>query len=236
MAAQRGYTADFIERKLGVAKALNDGGCGGDYADACLIIATLISGVAADIWPGENIDRKRFIEVWVKHAEPALRPNRVSLSLLVRRLRKHHRTSEAQAVEAMRPAAFKGANAYRLLTGDDDADVQEVRTQCASISEEFVRNRTYPVIFYEHVRSDLVHENHFGARVSGAAMVSGSSAISYANKSDLNALGDPPQRLIHFHMPWLIEVARSIATNAQVDVATPPQVPAKWWAPTKAAV
>ena len=32
---------NYVDRKLALAHALNEGQCGGDYSDACVIISTL---------------------------------------------------------------------------------------------------------------------------------------------------------------------------------------------------
>src|SRR5512138_640924 len=73
---------DFVERKIVVAQALDRGECGGSYAEACIIMASVISGIASDLWPGKGLDRKRFVELWARYADPALSPNLISVPLL----------------------------------------------------------------------------------------------------------------------------------------------------------
>lgn len=64
---------DFVERKIGTAVMLDDGQCNGSYSDACVLLSSLISGIAAELWPGDGIDRARFIELWIRYADPTLR-------------------------------------------------------------------------------------------------------------------------------------------------------------------
>lgn len=52
----------FVERPLAVAAALEQGACGGSYAEACVLVSSLISAVASFVWPGQRMDRKRFVE------------------------------------------------------------------------------------------------------------------------------------------------------------------------------
>jgi len=61
-----------VERKLKVAEALAEGQCGGSYADGCILLSCIISGIAADLWSGKGIDPKRFIEVWARYADESL--------------------------------------------------------------------------------------------------------------------------------------------------------------------
>jgi hypothetical protein len=223
----------YVDKKLALAHALNEGQCGGDYSDACVVISTLLSGIAADLWPGEGIDRKRFVEVWVCYADPKLFPLRVSVPLLVRGLRNRKQFKGAQEVQLFRPNCFGAGYETRVLTGDDDADELDVLQACPSLKADFVRNRTYPVVFYEHIRCDLVHENHLGTRAAGVPMTVRPAAVSYVNVLDPRAPGHS-QRRIHFHLPFLEDVARSVATNAEADLhkaPLPKPTPNGWWAP-----
>jgi hypothetical protein len=54
---------NFARRKLDVAKALNEGKCGGSYGDACIITGAVLSAIAATLWP-DRIDGVRFVELW----------------------------------------------------------------------------------------------------------------------------------------------------------------------------
>jgi hypothetical protein len=72
----------FSLKKLAVAKGLNEGLINGSYVEAVLISCGLLSGIASEIWPGENIDRKRFIELLVKYDNSNL-ASRISLPLII---------------------------------------------------------------------------------------------------------------------------------------------------------
>src|ERR687889_761799 len=79
---------EWIRGRISLAKRLDGGECGGSYGDAMLILSALLSGQAADMWPGTGKDRRRFIEVWSTLAAPDLNPNLVSVPLLLADLKR----------------------------------------------------------------------------------------------------------------------------------------------------
>lgn len=121
-----GTFSDWISSRAAVAQRLSDGQCGGTYAEAILITSSLISGMAADLWPGDRIDRFRFVEFWARFAHPELNANLISLPLLLDTLRGSDRPTEAEAVRLLRPEAFNplGIPEARVVTGET-ADAAE---------------------------------------------------------------------------------------------------------------
>src|SRR4051812_45553630 len=109
--------SDFVNDKLRVAEALAAGGCGGGYVDAVIIMASLVSAMASDLWPGTGIDRRRFVELWVRYGEPEAR--RVSVPLLTQFLRDTGRSSEADMITASHPLELFRAGSTSVLVGDD---------------------------------------------------------------------------------------------------------------------
>jgi hypothetical protein len=215
----------YVDARLAVAEALGNGAGGGDYSDACTLIAALISGIAADLWPGEGKDRKRFVELWSRHASSAIDPNMISVPLLRRWLRENGRIAESEDLAKARPKVFGGGYNSRVVTSaESDMTEAEVQRLCPSLTLRQIRDWSYPVIFYAHVRSPLVHEAHLGDRAAGAPMTERDEvAVSYVNRSGT--------RQLHFHLPWLIEIARSIAHAAEPSVNPRPLPdPSRWWA------
>lgn len=229
MTSQPSQYAKYVDHKLSLAARLGGGDCGGDYSDACILVAALISGIAADLWPGASKDRRRFVETWVRHGIGDANAIRISIPLLARRLRRKERFAEATSVEAMRPAAFGAGNASKILTGEQvDATESEVMQACSTLSLRDIRDRSYPVVFYEHVRSTLVHEYHLDSRSAAVPMTEQTAAVSYVNVITDDGINS--KRRIHFHLPWLIELARSIAASAQAQMPSRPlATPTPWW-------
>jgi hypothetical protein len=217
-----------VDARLAVAEKLGNGASGGDYSDSCTLIAALISGIAADLWPGEGKDKNRFVEVWSRYASSAIDPNMISVPLLRRWLTENGHTVESARLAKARPQVFGGGYDSRVITSaESDMTEAEVQGHCPSLTLKQIRNWSYPVVFYAHVRSPLVHEAHLGDRAAGTPMTEREEvAVSYVNRSGT--------RRLHFHLPWLIEVARSIAHAADPSVnARPLPDPPVWWATPK---
>jgi len=219
--------SSFCARPLQVAQRLASGECGGSYIEACLLISGVISGAASITWPGEGKDRKRFVEVWVRYANPALNPNRISVPLLLRWLMKQNRTNDAQRLKALHPRMFGLGYNTRIVTGDDiDADEGLICSTLPNLLLSEVRAYSYPSIYYRHVRSALTHEYELTDHSTPYPMTTRPAGVSYANQ----LVGTASQRRIHFEVPWLVDVATSIAANVETLLAggQPPE-PSVWW-------
>lgn len=221
---------NIVERKLGVVQAPAEGQCGGSYSDACILISGMVSGIAADLWPREGIDKKRFIEVWARYADPALSPLLISTPLLVDFLRRNRRVQEAKTIEALRAQAFGPGHQSRVVTSADvDIPEQETLSVCPQLGPGGVRAYSYPAVFYQHVRSALVHEYHLGDAATTWPMTKSEASVSYANVVDWKK-PSRQYRQIHYHIPWLLEVVRSIAKNTQTVLESAPlPSPTPWW-------
>lgn len=219
-----------VERRLGVALALAKGQCGGSYSDACILISSIVSGIAADLWPGPSIDRRRFIEAWAQYADPTLSPLLVSTPLLAESLRQAGRSAEAEVLEALRPLAFGPGHRSRVVIGPDvDMSEQEILTACPGLTLHMVRAQSYPAVFYSHVRSALVHEYHLGDAATTWPMTERESGVSYANVVDSRS-PSRQYRQIHYHIPWLADMVQSIARSAESSIASAPlPPPLRWW-------
>lgn len=217
-----GFSA-FCARPLEVAQRLASGECGGSYVEACILISSVISGAASLTWPGDRKDRKRFVEIWVRYADPALNANRISVPLLRQWLLEQKRTSEAHRLEALRRQMFGLGYDARVVTGDDvDADESLIRSTLPNLSVPEVRAQSYPSIYYRHVRSALTHEYEFTDKSTPYTMTMRPAGVSYANHSS--------QRRIHFEVPWLVAVASSIAARVETLLAGGrPTEPSVWW-------
>lgn len=221
---------ELVERRLTVVQALAANQCGGSYGDACILISSLISGMAAGLWPGKHIDQSRFVEVWARYADPSQLPNQVSVPLLAKSLRTEGRVAVAEVLEARRDQLFGEGYSKRVLTGLEvdlaEADVLRISPGLA-LSD--VRGYSYGAVFYEHVRSALVHEYHLGAMASDWTMTRKDAGISYVNFSSSSDTFDIERR-IYYHIPWLLAQVRSIARLVEPVLATGPIArPKPWW-------
>lgn len=205
----------FVTEKLRVADALAKGGCGGDYIDAVMIMAALISGIASDVWPGTGNDKRRFVELWIEYSGPEARL--VSVPLLTQWLRDEGRAPEAVAIEEVHQPEYFWAGSTSVLAGEDvDMGERQILALLPSIAVRDLRRHSYPVTFYEHVRCAGVHEYQVGRNASPRPMTFRSVGISYVNE----LIGqDHVKRHIHFHASWLHAFVGSLVETGRRESA-----------------
>ncbi len=175
--------ASFIGNKIDVSLALYSGGCGAGYSEAAIILASLFSGIAADIWPGENRDRNRFVELWSSYADPALGSNKISIAFVVQHLREKGDFIKAEQLEASRPKMFGTGYPTKVLIGDEtDMPENEVLKVCSKLDTKTIRSFSYGALFYKHVRCGLVHEFHLTEFADERSMTRRSHSVSYSNQ------------------------------------------------------
>ncbi len=109
---------------------------------------------------------------------------------------------------------FGLGNSSLVLRGSDvDMTEVELLKLPLGVSAKQLREHSYPAIFYKHVRSNLAHEyklsddeaSHFATRLE--------ASVSYVNRYDPDE-AELSRRMIHFHIEWLANVSRSIASNS----------------------
>lgn len=209
----------FVKKKLALVQCLVGGGCGGGYGEAVLLVAGLLSGISADLWPRKRIDKARFVELWSQYGDPIHSPNRISVPLLVEHLKRTGHDTEAATIEAARRGMFGAGHQSRVVTADEvDSTESEVLALCSTLTPKAVRAFSYGVVFYEHVRSAMVHEFHFGPQAVGVPMTDRQADVSYSNRLDLHTRAQ--RRLIHFHMPWLVSLVDGVTANVDPVLST----------------
>ena len=189
---------------------------------AYLILCSALSALAAEVWAGERIDLKRFVELLKEYAPPDLGTTRISIPLLIGYLRTMGKTVEMKQIEKV----FLDCCGSLVLTGDDvDKTENEILGVCKTISPADMRACSYANFLYREVRSGYAHEYKPGKRADSRPMTQRlESRISYGNWAD------DPDRHIHFHINWLAKL--SIATAEEIDRVAgtiPRSVPMKWW-------
>src|SRR6266542_6289189 len=83
----RSHLMEFTERKLRLPSRLDAGEEGGSYGDGILIISSVLSACASQLWSGRGIDKERFVELWARYANADARPLLISVPLLLQALR-----------------------------------------------------------------------------------------------------------------------------------------------------
>lgn len=97
---------------------LDGGQCNGSYADACVLLSSLLSGIAAELWPGtDRIDARRFVELWTRFCLSELQAIQISVPLLRRSFLESGRDRDAKVLEERRPDMFTLGHGSLVLRG-----------------------------------------------------------------------------------------------------------------------
>ena len=212
----------WIRGKTAIAERLAAGECGGAYAEAVIILSSAISAIAADAWPGERIDRKRFVELFKDFCNPTLHPVRISVPLLIGYLRGSGKAAEERVIRER----FMDFVPSRVLTGDDtDQEESTILSCCPTLAPKEVREFSYANVLYREVRSAFVHQYRSGGKADPWPLTEESEdSISYGNW-----YGEP-DRHIHFPVGWIRLVAESTADAVDQKGSAIPMVhPVVWW-------
>jgi hypothetical protein len=225
VAAQKWHRA-WVRQKCDIAGRLARGEAGAGYAEAVILLCAAVSALSAEVWPGTGKDRARFVELLVRFGSFRDLCMTVSVPLLVHDLQALARDSEATA---LRRAASLPDSA-RVLTGPEVDRVEaDVLAVCPSLDVSYVRKFSYAALLYQEVRSSYAHEYRPGASANSIPMTMATGqAASYVNQ-----LREPTltriDRTIHFHVPWLIDLADDLATAVDSAASLPLPEPSLWW-------
>jgi hypothetical protein len=220
------WRTDWVSEKVALATRLGSGECGGSYAEAVIVLCGVLSAMAAERWPGQFKDRKRFVELLYRYADADLNPTRIAVPLLIANLGATNRTSEQRILqEALMPRSDT-----RVIVGDEvDRSESEIVGLCSSLNAELLRRFCYATLLYEDIRSSYAHEYMPGPRTDSWGMGSthAQGRVSYTNRMNMGS--STVERLIYFNATWLANVALSVERNIRPLV--PDRAFSQWWLP-----
>lgn len=221
------WRCDWVTEKCEIASALARGEAGGSYSEAAILVCAALSALAAEVWPGRNIDRARFIELLVRLGPTPDLLMTISIPLLVRHI---DLTSSKPSAKLLRDK-FLPFSETRVITGPEvDKTEGEVLSICSDFTPKDIRKFSYACLLYEEVRSAYAHEYKPGTRADSWPMtMSEGQSVSYVNRL-LSPCIPEAGRFIHFHIASLAKLAVDIARNIDIHRSTlPQQTPAIWW-------
>ena len=79
----KNWFTNWVKKKIEIASKLNDGELGGGYAESMIILSAVISTLSSMVWPGKNIDPKRFIQLLKVFSNTIPETTRISIPLSV---------------------------------------------------------------------------------------------------------------------------------------------------------
>jgi len=214
--------AKWANSKAEIAERLERQEAGGSYSEAIIVLCATLSAMAAEVWPGERIDRKRFVQLLIQFSNQPPFAATISVPLLVSFLRIDGRNVEVAALKS----ALLNFGGSRVVTGKHvDRGEDDVLTICPSIQRSQLRKHSYANILYERVRSPFIHEYRPGAKTSSWPMTDYADAkVSYVNWID------DPDRHIFIHTKWLVSLVREVGIRADLEQKSFPRaMPSSWW-------
>ena len=215
---------DFLLKKLAVAKGLNEGLINGSYVEAVLISCGLLSAIASEIWPGENIDRKRFIELLVKYDNSNL-ASRISLPLIINDSSVFpNRQLAINLLKNKFPDLFIES---KILTCEIDPQIEDLILILNQASIPFdstkIKRYSYANLVYKELRCGFSHEYKAGVNSSNNSQSRKKDIlVSYFNTIDSDT------RTIHFHFIFFYSIIYNIANIIDFE-NTPLETPDYWW-------
>ncbi len=215
------WRKNWVEKKNNIALRLNSGECGGSYGESVIILCTVLSALAAEVWPGESKDRARFVELLKEFAPIRYEVTKISIPLLVEHLKNNQRNEESEIIRK----AFLSCDPSLVLTGDDiDKSETEIMKLCNTLKLKDLRHHSYANLLYTEVRSGYAHEYKTGELADPWPMTQREAFISYVNWAC------KPDRHIHFHIGWIAELSLSIVEVIdQIGNTLPRNDPQNWW-------
>jgi len=185
-------------------------------------LCAALSALAAEVWPGMNIDRRRFVQFLKRFAAPGLNATSISVPILAASLRRRRKRGPLKRLRQ----AYLNYNPSQVLTGRDvDGSEREIFLVCPSLKRKEVRECSYANLLYRELRSGYVHEYRpRGKTVSWPMTRDRDSHVSY-----FNWINDP-DRYIHFHVTWLSALTTTSARAVdEISHRLPLRKPRRWW-------
>ncbi len=147
---------EWYQDRLDIADAIVDTFGDEGLFDAEILLCCAMSALAARIWPGERIDRFRYVQLFVDFAPDPAEVKRISVPRLHEKLKaKKEEIASAQVLESRFLAGLED----RVLTGPEiDQSEQTLTALLPAISLGRLREASYAAILYQDLRCGLVHE------------------------------------------------------------------------------
>jgi hypothetical protein len=216
----------FVEQKIKTAQAIAAGCCGGTYAEGSLILCSIISAMSAIAWPGDHIDKKRFVEIITRYPLE-IDPKKVSRPLLVQD------GKVCNLRIGISEKAFK-------LTEANDLNEEDVVKLCPDLKLAEIRKYSYAHLLYEQIRCSYAHEYRIGQKASDHDSIRQKLNINESDISYVYTNRDNPtsRQVIHFPLKWIASVAEGVARGLDIEPSKKGKipfeelflgVPTPWW-------
>lgn len=152
----RQWTENRVEIADGIMQLMRPGLS--PVFDAEVILCCALAATAHAAWPGERIDRKRFVQLLVDHCDTVPNPTTISIGVLRKNLKDAGKDSMEEAV---RHGLWQTSDPFcsrNFRAAEVDCDEASIQKAFPNLTLKELRKASYANILYEDLRCGLVHE------------------------------------------------------------------------------
>jgi len=184
------------------------------YADLALILTAVISGCAAQRWPGRNIDTKRFVELLVMHSEPEDHCDYISIPALL---------SSQFIQEADTPWGVPGKEVRIFRDDEVDMPLSEARSKYPGLGVSDLKKHSYSYLLYSWLRCGYAHEYCASDNTTEFPPSRDRARLSYIGRHQKDGT---IRRMTAFHLDYILSLAQYHVDHIAEH---PEPLPVKWW-------
>lgn len=202
---------EILLARVALAESLHNHQRATFYDEGILLCSVLIA-CAAQRWPGEDVDRKRFVELLVRHSRDEMMCSWVSLPMLIRR----------GVIEETMPALSLPSKDNVWRDVDVDHPIATVLESRADLSPIEAKRCSY---------ANLIYDWHAGGYPTISAALSPITCVPTGRKRSRVSYfkQDPPSKsdwFVGLSITYLYELAKH---HAAIVVEHAEARPLKWW-------
>jgi len=202
----------FLQGRIDLIRDL-DNNSSVHYADKVLIVSAVLSACASHRWPGQKIDKKRFVELLVKHSPADFHTSWISVPSLL---------NDALIRKNQTPCG-KAGNETRIYIDDEiDLSIQDTIIKYPQVSLKDLKQHCYAYLIYERLRNGYSHEYWHHDSITHVPASAKEARISYIGR----LIGAVTKRMISFHLDYLITLAEY---HVSILPSKPSTIPSSWW-------
>lgn len=204
----------FLNGRIDLVKDLIKSDLSIHYADLVLILCSVLSACAARRWPGERIDRKRFIEMLVKHTPENLKTSWISVPSLLN-----------ENLITINQTPYRNPGDITRIYCDDEIDLsfEEAVNKYPLVSCKKLRQHSYAAIIYERLRCGYAHSYWHHNSITHVPASRRNAYFSYIGRLMDNRR---ERRMISIHIEYLISLTEH---SVSILPEHPSEYPASWW-------
>ncbi len=205
---------DYLTKRLKVVDALAEMDGLDAFPDMMVILMTILSACAAHRWPGDRIDRKRFIELLVRHSHSEARTDSVCVPALI---------NLGLVTEADTLYGSSGLNTRIFRDEEIDLSLEAAQRAFSAVDRKLLKSNCYASLIYEWLRCGYAHEYSPHQFITTCQPSCKQARVSYISR---RLKGQNSLKMVGFHYDYL----RNLVEH---HISALPELkskrPSRWW-------